>query len=448
MSLPSSRSESARKSSLTLECGLPEHKTVSEMGEDADWDHVASDMNKVSVNSSPELISTPRCVHSADRDVRDLYADLSEPSYDDLVKWNQHLDHELQLADENRGRCHAELHDLTSDVSQLCSAWSRACAAAEVDCDSVKNFHFLVTDAEVDSDSRAAAHQELKTNELCNWIVALKEAIRNIGREASGDDTGGTVAHWTKVALRMCGENVVDDTDMHHDSVNWQIRYEKEHQRFEALKERFKGFRAEAERMYQPDLERKHQACQAELVKAQGHVTILEEGIKQAKDEALLWKNEALQLKDELTRREATDDEQQATDDKSIMNTIKNSNANKKGMTRNLVEQHRDLQEVGSARRAILSNETAVFQRYGGDLVQESIEDLRVRLRKRREAEAAEEALKDKVRQLRLQDKKPITGERSKDVIGQGWFARWGGYRYFDVLTEEEREVARRLWMK
>ncbi|KAJ4380795.1 hypothetical protein N0V86_004157 [Didymella sp. IMI 355093] len=68
----------------------------------------------------------------------------------------------------------------------------------------------------------------------------------------------------------------------------------------------------------------------AELVKAQDHVTILEEGTKRAKDEAFLWKTEALKLKDELTRREAPDDEQQATDDKSIMNAIKNSNANKK----------------------------------------------------------------------------------------------------------------------
>lgn len=98
---------------------LPEDDTMSETGEHSDWDHVASTFGRNSADLPSEFEDTPRI---AIMDMQDFYGDPGEPEYDDLVKENQYLHHELELADEDRGRCHAELHDLNSDVNHLCNA--------------------------------------------------------------------------------------------------------------------------------------------------------------------------------------------------------------------------------------------------------------------------------------------------------------------------------------
>lgn len=275
-----------------------------EMGQHPDWNNVANNTSKGSAISSARSTDTIRSAQSVHGDIQKLYGGLGEPTYDYLLKWNQDLDLELQLADEDRGRCRAELHDLTRDVSQLCNAWSKVCAAAGVDCNAVNNFHFLVTDAEVDSNSRAAAHWELEFNKLCCWIIRLKAAVKNLSLQNSGIETGGTVAHWTNVALRLSGGDSEDDMYMEQDLVDWQLLYEKERRRFEALKERHKTFKTEAERMYQPDLEHKHQECQAELIKAQDRVAILESAVENAKQEALAWRQEVMQAKNVLNLHE------------------------------------------------------------------------------------------------------------------------------------------------
>lgn len=267
-SLDSRRSEPVRGSSLCPEYRLPEDETMSETGEYSDWDHVASTFGRNSADLPSEFEDTPRIVHFANMDMQYFYGDPGEPEYDDLVKENQYLHHELELADEDRGRCHAELHDLNSDVNHLCNAWSKACAAAEVSFDAVTNFDFLVTGPEVDPDSKAAAHVELKANELCRWINDLRDSAENSGLDK--------VIATYRAELALSSGDLTDNTGTEHDSVNWQTLYEQGRQRLEALKKQYTSSKPEAECVCQSDLECKHRECQAELFDVQDRVAGLE----------------------------------------------------------------------------------------------------------------------------------------------------------------------------
>lgn len=181
--------------------------------------------------------------------------------------------------------------------------------------DAAKNFHFLVTDAEVDPDSRAAAHGELKANELCRWINDLRDSAENSGLDE--------VIATYRAELALSSGDLTDNTGTEHDSVNWQTLYEQGRQRLEALKKQYKSSKPEAECICQPDLECKHRECQAELFDVQDRVDILEAAIKQAREEALSWKNEAMQPKGELARREVQYGEQVQTSKKEMLDTIK-----------------------------------------------------------------------------------------------------------------------------
>ncbi|KAF1930768.1 uncharacterized protein M421DRAFT_90594 [Didymella exigua CBS 183.55] len=200
--------------------------------------------------------------------------------------------------------------------------------------------------------------------------------------------------------LRLSGGNPVDDTDAQHNSVNWRVLHEKELRRFKALEEQYKSFKADARRMYQPDLELMHRECQAEFIITQDHVSVCEEAIKQVKDEALSWKKEAMQLKDELARREAQCYEQQAIYNMGLTNTFEGSNAGKsdeKTPVRQNLEHSRKVECLPRTRLLIKSPEFERIARDSG----KGVEELEERLKKQREADDAIEMLKDRICDLR-----------------------------------------------
>jgi hypothetical protein len=71
-------------------------------------------------------------------------------------------------ADQHQFSLDREVQNMESDLDHFCAAWTKACVAAEISCEALAAFHFLVTNSEVDEASRSAAHQELEINKLAN----------------------------------------------------------------------------------------------------------------------------------------------------------------------------------------------------------------------------------------------------------------------------------------
>ena len=125
---------------------------------------------------------------------------------------------------------------------------------------------------------------------------------------------------------------------------------------------------------------------------------------------------------------------------------VKHSNTNRDIEIEKLFEKHQqDQKEIGRLRNTQSAGSLFDPLRYKHTLPREGVEELWERLRKRREKEDAEEALKEKVRQMRMERLNLPADSKPKDAEGQPWFVRWKGEEYFDKLTEEEREMSWRL---
>lgn len=73
-------------------------------------------------------------------------------------------------------------------MDHFCAAWTKVCVAAEISCEALAAFHFLVTNSEVDEASRSAAHQELEINKLADWISETQERIKRLERQCKAKD--------------------------------------------------------------------------------------------------------------------------------------------------------------------------------------------------------------------------------------------------------------------
>ncbi|OSS45744.1 hypothetical protein B5807_09761 [Epicoccum nigrum] len=91
-------------------------------------------------------------------------------------------------ADQHHSSLDREVWNMGSDLDHFCIAWIKACAAAEISCEALDAFHFLVTKSEVDEASRSSAHQELEMNKLANWISETQERINRLERQCKEKD--------------------------------------------------------------------------------------------------------------------------------------------------------------------------------------------------------------------------------------------------------------------
>ena len=91
-------------------------------------------------------------------------------------------------ADQHHSSLDREVRNMESDLGHFCTAWTKACVAAEISCEALAAFQSLVTKSEVDEASRSAAHQELEINKLANWISEARERIKCLERQCKAKD--------------------------------------------------------------------------------------------------------------------------------------------------------------------------------------------------------------------------------------------------------------------
>lgn len=108
-----------------------------------------------------------------------------------------------------------------------------------------------------------------------------------------------------------------------------------------------------------------------------------------------------------------------------MMNVIKGRGTKGDDQAKTHVRHFRNLQRGESMSKMAFTDRAAVSKNYRGDSVEESVKELRERLRERREAEATEEALKNRLRRWRIEDSRLIADARSRNTVKQSWFVRW-----------------------
>lgn len=398
----------------------------------------------------------------------------------DLSNATLRLQNELRRADEERYRYSGELTELRGDVNQLCNAWIVACTAAAVKSEAVAHFHFLVTDSDVDRDSRAAVRRELVANELSRRISDLQDTIETLGSDSDHKDK--VIAMYQVESASVRG---IPMDGSQHDTTEWRSLYERERIRLHSLKEQHKRLRFEAERMYRPDLERDYEKCRADLIKARDKNSILAEELRKTKEECLIWQSEAKQHKEELACRSAhfvaqvqilneemlsaveeyrskVDDSEHWDKDGLIMRNeemkqeqailngelehVKRNNASKDDQIETLVKRHQqDQQAIEEFRKIQFTSNLFALQKGKSKLSRENIDKLREKQTRQRDEEDAEEALKEKVRLLRVEALVLPARSRIRDPNGLSWWQRWRGNDCSDFLTMEEEMLSKRL---
>ncbi|KAF9695753.1 hypothetical protein EKO04_006006 [Ascochyta lentis] len=397
-----------------------------ETGSQTELDRAGLITNNVS--KAPDLNESFVHVASKDMDLLKTMEESIEPECGDLQNTNEYLQEKLHQADEQRHSLRAETVVLQRDIDHPCTAWLKACSAASVNADAIAHFQFLATDSQVDIDSRTAAHKELIANELFRQISDWQKQIRTL-----------------------------------HAPEDWRRLYEEERQRNKTLQAQYNLLKTEAERMYQPDLERTCRDLKADLVDAQERDSSLSDELRKAQEQEKAWKTEAEQSKQELELRMEQFDEQTRLQNKEMTDVVKeyrskindSENWDKDGMaTKNkrlehdqamlvaelrrvsrtsaikddqieelFKRQQHDQRVIEDMHRACLTGRTADIKPLS---TQDAIKELREKQRLRRGDEDAKDALKEKVRQLRMKNLYPPHKDRWYDVVQAEWQTRWG----------------------
>ncbi|KAJ4315153.1 hypothetical protein N0V94_006093 [Neodidymelliopsis sp. IMI 364377] len=234
-----------------------------------------------------------------------------------------------------------------------------------------------------------------------------------------------------------------------------------------------RALKVEAERMYQPELEQKYKDLQSELLEARNLN-------RMAQTENILWRDEIEQLENMpdrcaepleqadlrreemqniinayrskvddsrhwdkdglLAKNEQLEREQAALNDE--LERLKTNNIRKDDNIEDLIKtQYRNQQEIEKLRRAwYVDKPTALLSLADQDMLtrEEKLNELRERQREQREQEDTEEALKEKVRRLRMGNQYPPLKHGYHDLVQEKWWKRWRGDECLSELTDEE----------
>ncbi|KZM22764.1 uncharacterized protein EKO05_0001471 [Ascochyta rabiei] len=416
-----------------------------------------------------------------DRDVSNNAKKSSDLVYEDPLNLNGDLHEELQRVNERCRYLEEDSALLREDIDLLCTAWLTACLAASVSADAISHFHFLVTDSEIDTDSRAAAREELTANELCRWISYLQEETQKPYSDPDRKDELITTCDATSSTRR---EVLVGDNASRRGSADWQNLFEKEQHRFKSLQAQYKQFKADAERMYQPDLERTCRDLKADLTEAQDRNASLADDLTKAQEEARSWQAEMQQYKEEFERRTEHFDEQlrlqheemigsvseyqsKVNDSRSWdkdglilknkrlehdqarlaeeLSRVSRASAGKDDHIEELLHRHhRDQRMIEDLRNSCFTGNITAIQARSGEFhlsAQDVMEELREKQRQRREDEDAQDALKEKVRRLRMKGAYPPHTDEWHRLFQAQWLARWDADGCLEDLTAAERAL-------
>ncbi|KAJ4333810.1 hypothetical protein N0V95_009335 [Ascochyta clinopodiicola] len=267
-------------------------------------------------------------------------------------------------------------------------------------------------------------------------------------------------------------------------SADWQGLFEKERHYSKSLQAQFKQFKLDAERMYQPGLERKCRDLKADLTEAQDHNASLFDQLLQAQEQANAWQTESQQYKEEFERRTEQFDEQirlqyeemmgsvheyqsKVNDSKSWdidgliqkntrlerdqamlaegLSRVSRTSAHKDDQIEQLLDlRHRDQRAIEDLRTACFTGNTKALRTKYGELnlsVQDAMEELREQQRQRREDEDAHDSLKEKVRQMRMGKLYPPLKDGWYELMQTQWPARWDVKSCLEGLTAAERAL-------
>jgi hypothetical protein len=422
-------------------------------------------------------------VDAADEPEISLRSEHSDLTGDDWDSQDQ-LDTEVKDYEDTAVRTNKEPHhldreliELREDVNYLCEAWLRACDAASVGSKAVAHFQFLVTDSIVDDDNRAKTHEELTSDMLYRCILDMHNVFSILQHEPDfRDEVVGLRASVSTVDNRF---SVLECTSQ-SDEPDWRSMYERECQRSTAFKMQKRALKAEAERMYQPELEQKYEDLQSELLEVRNLNAPLEDKVSKAQAENILLRDEIEQLKNisshyaeqnkqaDLQRKEMqniinayrskVDDsrhwdkdgllakneqlerEQAALNDE--LERLKTNNIRKDDKIEDLIKTlYQNQQEIEDLRRAwSVGKPTALMSLADKDMStrEEELNELRERQTEQREQEDAEEALKEKVRRLRMGNQHSSLKHGYQDLVREKWWNRWRGDECLSELTDEE----------
>lgn len=372
-----------------------------------------------------------------------------------LAEYEEHIDVESLRIDNSATDADlpypwAALNDLRAQNDQFRTAWLETCAAMSVSAEAVEDFQPLVTDAEVDDSSRDAVYEALTPNGIRRWVNSTEKKVEDLRLELKTRDERISALEAELVSYHG------DDVDGQQSPIDWRLLYEGECRRFESLDTQHKRLQIEAERMYQPDLEKKYKELQVQLIAVKDTTTDMADEIRKTRDQAQTWRDEAELRKEELAKCTAQFEEQSQLQNEEMVRSIKEyrdkvkenrywdkdsllsineqlerekavlareverllrTNVDKDDQMRTLLEtQHQE-------ERAWLAHGTTVSQAEQMVSKQEEIQKLREMQRKRKEEEDAEERLKDKVRQLRMGNRADQTAW--EDLLRRPWWKRW-----------------------
>ncbi|KAF1364811.1 hypothetical protein EJ07DRAFT_171793 [Lizonia empirigonia] len=341
------------------------------------------------------------------------------------------LQEQLLQAEEKHHYLNGELRELRADVDHLCHAWLEACDAASIDAKAVAHYQFCVPDSDVDADTRAAAHAALEINVLCRWISNTRNEIEILQLQVKSRKEV-FVHHQARSASHH--DISSGDADAQHGPTDWKTMYESSKQYFDSLYSRYKQLQIEAERMYQPNLERECKKLQTKLIAAEDSKANLTDEVRNAQVEARFWQTEAEQCNARLEERLMRFEEQSQLQNEEMLSAVQEYRSkvnDSKYWDRDGLMMKNELLEREQAKlnyeicRLVKANadkddqiKTLVERQQqehstwyaGGNTVQATggksrqsrwheLEKLREKQRKRVEQEEAEEALKEKIGQ-------------------------------------------------